>query len=310
MSWLQAPDGRARVTLLEYVRGVVYSLSTTKEGGIKEVHVSRILNAFAKLGKPSLYRVGLKLLALLQEVEPLRGGYWLIAPFRVIEVENRFLFVGAVPSTYGYLGNVTNEGLGRFVTNDVAKQFPQQSIESWMGVATPDPASLIASFRRDHRYTATATINLADLECLKFIKGGPHVGRRFAWVQHAHAVLSSDLIAVCRQKHGGTYRYFSASLRAGKVSAEAPIEQSLPRLMYALSSFVEAPVVARVRKGSSLAEVTIPERLPIEEYRLALLLSKDITRQGNYTTYSLASNLAPALLKCLTDLGCTLETSK
>jgi len=308
VDWLRSPIVGDKTALLEYARGVVYSLSTTVERRVKEIHVSRIRHAFSKVGEPSLYRVGLRLLTLFREIEPLWGGYWLLAPFRVVEVESRFLFVGAVPLAHGHLGSVTNEGLGRFISEDVAVRFPHQSIESWVGIGISDPATLVAAFRKDHRRCATPTIDLPDLEFLKFTKAGSRLDRQFIWALAACPALADDRIAICRQRYGDIYRYFSADLRDGKTYTEAPIEPSfLPRLIYALSSCSGTPVMVHVQHGSSVTEVTVPERLPLEEYRLALLLSKGITRRGNRSTYVLAPHLAAVLLRYITSLGCVLE---
>lgn len=76
-TWLQSPDESDRSALLEYTRGVLYSSAFSRESDTqvsRAIHVSRIHSTFASLGAPSLYRLGLKLLYLFREVEPLFGG--------------------------------------------------------------------------------------------------------------------------------------------------------------------------------------------------------------------------------------------
>lgn len=310
LDWLRAPTEQDRVSLLEFVRGTLYSLSISTEGRFREVHVTRVRSQFAKLGVPNLYRVGLKLLELLREAEPLFGGYWLAAPFRVVEIEGQPVFVGAAPTALGYIGKVANEGLCRVLLPDVAGRFPHQSIDSWVGNPPADPASLVASFLRVHILRAVPTVYPGELEYLSFTPVATGGSRRFVWGSRQSSVLADYQIAVCRQKHAGAYRYFSADIRSGRVTAEAAIEQSIPRLMFALASQVGKPVVVRVRNGSNTAEVTVSERLPVEEYRLALLLSREIVRHGSSSNFYLAPQLAPALIRRLMNLGCVLETYK
>lgn len=310
LAWLQAPGEHDRASLLEFARGTLYSLWASKHGGDKEVHVTRIRSAFAKLGVPALHRVGLKLLALLREAEPIFGGYWLPTPFRVVEIEGWPAFVGAVPLALGYLGNTKNEGLCRLLSADMAAGFPRQSIESWMGIPPTESASLVDSFFREHLGKAVPTEIPVELEYLSIVVGGPGFGRRFAWELRPRPVLAGHQVAICRQTHAGVQRYFSAGLRSGHVVTEAAIDQSIPRLLFALASHAGMPVVAKVRHGHEATEVTVAERLPVEEYRLALLLAMRIVRNGNCSTYYLAPQLAPALVKRLVGLGCLVETCK
>ena len=309
LTWLQEPNEHDKVALLECARGVLYSLSAGDDGRIKEVHVSRIRGAFESLGNASLYRVALKLLSLFREVEALSGGYWLPAPYRVIEMEGRNAFIGATPSVHGLLGEVTCEGLGRFVSEAVAARFPKQTIESWMGLSL-QPTALINTFLKSHQSNVTPTLNLANIEYLKLTADPRQIGRRFFWVKKPNAVLASGQVSICRIKNNGFYRYFSSSLTPGEMNTEAKIEQSLPRLMYAIARFSGPPVVVGVKHLKLLVEVTVPERLPLEEYRVALLLSQSMRREGHRTTYLLAPNSAPTFIDSLVRLGCELETEK
>ncbi len=235
LEWLQAPVEYDRVSLLEFVRGILYSLSASNAKHSREVHVARIRSAFDTLGVPALYRVGLRLLTLLREAEPLSGGYWLPSPFRVVEIEDQCIFIGSVPTALGFLGNIENDGLCRLLTPGVAAQFPRQSIDSWMGIHLTDSTSIVAAFYQEHTLRAIPTTIPAELEYLGFVVGSHRVGRRYAWSSNPVPVHPDHQVAICRQKHTGVYRYFSAELRSGKVVSEATIRQSIPRLMFALA---------------------------------------------------------------------------
>jgi hypothetical protein len=310
-SWLQAPNERDRLALLEYTRGVLYSLSFSREDDIEKgraIHVGRIRSAFCNLGAPTLYRLGLRLLHLLREVEPLFGGYWLLTPFRVVEIESHFVFVGSVPSVSGLLGDMRHDGMARYITQEVASRFPRQNINSWMGLHPTTTAQQISRLVSTHRKLVAPTIHSQDVEFFKAV-GNSVYGRRFVWTQQPHAILSDEKIALCRHKQTGIYRYFSGELRSGVVVGEAPIEQSIARLMFALGNHRGFPVPAAALQHGECTKIRISERLPIEEYRLALLLAADISRLGNATSYTVETSLAPALFKQLSDLGCSLETS-
>jgi hypothetical protein len=79
--------------------------------------------------------------------------------------------------------------------------------------------------------------------------------------------------------------------------------------MFALGKESGFPVPVRTLQHGECTQIEVLERLPIEEYRLALLLAADISRRGNATSYFVATSRAPALLKQLIDLGCSLEIS-
>jgi hypothetical protein len=193
VSWLQSPDERDRLALLEYTRGVLYSLSFSQENNVykgRPIHVGRIRSAFCNLGAPTLYRLGLRLLHLLREVEPLFGGYWLLSPFRVVEIESDHAFVGSVPSVSGRLGEVRHEGMGRYITQEVASQFPRQTTSGWMGLpAASSSAQQVASFISTHNKLAAATIHAQDIEFFQVVGKGAY-GRRFIWAKEPRAILS------------------------------------------------------------------------------------------------------------------------
>lgn len=308
-TWLQSPDQSDRSALLEYTRGVLYSFAFSRENDItrsRAIHVSRIQNAFAGLGAPSLYRLGLRLLHLFREIEPLFGGYWLLTPYRVIDIESHYAFVGAVPSMSGSLGDVRYAGLGRFISKEIASQFPLQGLAGWMGLSDTSIEKQVKDFVFSHHQQAKATLQADDIEYLKILGNDRH-GRRFVWSQQPQAVLALDRIALCRQNHIGGYRYFSGELHNGTLTTEAPVVQPLTQIMFALANFVALPVTAKVREEVARTLFNVPERLPIDGYRLALLLATEISRQGYTTTYSVESSLAPALNRQLSALGCSLE---
>lgn len=309
-SWIQSPDERDRLALLEYTRGVLYSLSFSRENEAKgrAIHVGRVRSAFCNLGAPSLYRLGLKMLHLLGEVEPLFGGYWMLPPFRVIGIGSHSVFVGSVPSVSGRLGDIQFEGMGRYVSPEVACRFPRQNIGSWMGLTSTSSAQQVAKFISTHKKLAAHTINSEDIEFFKLIGNSVH-GRRFVWTQQPHAILPDDQIAICRHKQAGISRYFSGEVRREMVVAEAPIEQSIPRLMFALGDDRGLPVHVTTQQNGEFTHIRVSERLPIEEYRLALLLAANISRFGNATSYLVKTSLAPVLLEKLSDLGCSLGIS-
>jgi hypothetical protein len=310
LEWLQAPEEGDRASLLEFVRGTLYSLSNREEGRFEAVHASRIQRAFKKLGAPSQYKVGLRLLDLLREAEPLFGGYWLPTPFRVVEIEGEFAFVGALPTAFGFLGEVQGHGISRLLTKEVADRFPRQSLESWMGTSNHHSASIVADFTAKHVRSATRTANLPDVECLSLASSRAGRDPQLQWGNKLIPTLPAEQIAVCRQLSRGRARYFSADLIGGRVSTEAPIDMAISRLLFAIARHIGAPVKVEIGPGSDWTRITVYERLPIEEFRLALLLSKEVIRAGRSTTFVIPSKFAPALGTRLATLGCAVEILK
>lgn len=255
-----------------------------------------------------LYRLGLRLVHLLREVEPLFGGHWLLTPFRVIEIEEHHAFIGAIPSVSGRLEDVHHEGLGRFISPLVASRFPTQSLNGWMDLPDMSISSQMSALALAHRQNAAPTIHSDDIEFFKVITAGAH-GRRFAWTSEPNACLPAERIALCRQKRTGVVRFFSAELRNGRVATEANVSQGIARLMFASASRSGFPVPVTVRQQGEMTHIAVPERLPTEEYRLAIMLAVEVRRRGNATSFVVERSKAPILLKHLTSLGCSVEIS-
>lgn len=308
LKWLHTPEEWDRQSLLEFVRGSLCSLSSRDNASFEAVHVSRIQRLFERLGAPGLHRVGLRLLELLREAEPLFGGYWLPTPYRVIEIERELVFIGAIPNAHGFLGEARSEGLCRLLAQDIADRFPRQSLESWMGGTSPDPLTVVAEFKAKHALVAAKTSNLSEVQYLSIAPSRAMGYPRFQWGDRAIAVLPVEQIAICRQSSRGRIRYFSATLRREKLAAEAPIDIAVQRLLFAIARHVGAPVKTLIRPGQRGTEIAVDERLPIEEFRLSLLLSRKIVRTGRSTTFVLPPTLAKAFAARLAILGCAMES--
>lgn len=309
LTWLQNPCDKNRKALLEFSRGTLYSLSDSGDGRGGEVHVNRIHHAFGRLGSANLYRVGFRLLKLLREAESLPGGYWIPTPFRVIEIGDSPIFIGALPTALGYLNEHENEGLCRVLTPEAANEFPLQTLDSWMGMVASDLASIVADFIQRHRAQAKPINHQADSEYLSFTPTLPRSinnSKRFHWGRHPVAAIREE-IAVCRQWQFGFYRYFSADIRSGRIVSEASLDGSLARLLFALAHYSGRAVAVSVCKKTESVEFAISEQLPVEEYRLALLLSRQIHRHGRCSIFQLAHQFAPVLTDRLKDLGCVME---
>jgi hypothetical protein len=308
-SWLLAPSEHDRESLLEYTRGVLQSLSFSQSGQAvqtRPVHTNSIRRAFHDLGVPALYRVGLKLLNLLGEIEPLSGGFWLLAPYRVIPIGSDWAFVGTVTSTSGRLGTVRQVGLARLIPSSVAVEFSTQSIESWMGSSEWTSRELVDLFVSAHQASAKPTISPPEIEFLS-IQPMAKWGRVSTWLRKPTVILPQQRIAICRHVEHGIHRYFSAEVQGGKVRKEAPLVQSLARLIYSIADAGGTPVRATTKRSESAVEISVPERLPAEEYRVAVLLASGVKRFGPSSIYQVDVSVAPTLLKKLRDLGCQLE---
>lgn len=310
VEWLQHPHERDRASLLEFARGTIYSLAKKDDGTFAAVHASRIQRSFKRIGAPGLCRIGLRLLELLREAQPLFGGYWLPTPFRIIEIEHEFVFIGAVPAAHGFLCDFQNEGLSRLLSRESADRFPRQSLEGWMGQTPQSQSDLIATFAAKHTRIAERTSNLSKVEYLSVVPTRARRYRNFEWGDRAIDALPSEQIAICRQTHSGRIRYFSASLSRGRIVSEAPIDMEMARLLFAIASHVGDPVKAVSRAAPRGVEITLNERLPIAEFRLSLLLSRKTNRAGRVSTFTLPPKLAPAFSTRLAALGCALETTK
>lgn len=307
IDWLQAPGEKDRASLIEFARGTLCSLSMQEDGNFAPVHVSRIQRSFKKIGVAGLYKGGLRLIQLLREAEPLHGGYWLPTPYRVVEMEDEFAFIGATPNAHGLLGSTRMEGLGRFLAPDLADLFPRQSLEGWMDVTSQNSPAIVAAFAAAHAHAEVQTSNLLDVTYLNLSPSRATSHSQFQWCDKAVGVLSGGSVAICRQQYRGRLRYFSARLRKGRITTEAPIDIPISRLLFAIARHAGTPVMAIAQSGPHGVEVTIGERLPIEEFRLALLVSREIVRAGRSTTFLLSPKLASIFCARLASLGCALE---
>lgn len=307
IAWLQEPNQRDRVSLLGFTRGTFTGLSIDEAGQFQHVHVSGMRRAFEKLGAPDLYKVGLKLAQLLGEIETTFGGYWAPAPYRVIELGDQSAFIGVASDADPILGEFRNEGLCRLVGGDWRRDVSRQTLDSWMGVPPRNSLTTIAEFKASHSRDELPASDLAGVTYLKLIinRGGSHATS--TWSHKPVAVLPAEGIAICRQQLRGRERYFSARLRSGRIATEAPLSIPMSVLRYAIHSHAGKPITAFVRTSDAGTELTITESLPVAEFRLALLVSREIRRCGRSTTFIVSPSLASTISTKLELLGCSLE---
>lgn len=247
---------------------------------------------------------------LLREAQPLHGGYWIPTPYRTVEIGEEFGFIGAMPTAHDLLGNIRMEGLCRFVTPDVAERFPRQSLENWMGVTYRDASVVVDKFITTHFGTETGTTKLTGVEYLKLAPLGAKGYCQFQWSEEVVNVLPAENIAICKQVYNGRIRYFSASLRKGSIATEAPVYTGVPRLLFAIARHVGTPIRVSAFPSSRGVEVTVSERLPVEEFRLALLTSREAFRAGRSTRFTFSPKLASVFCAQLALLGCSLEAQQ
>lgn len=307
LDWLAAPTQQDRNSLLEFTRGALFSCSLSAQGQFDAVHTSRIRSQFTKIGNPGLYRIGLRLLVLLGEAENLAGGFWLPAPFRTIQIDSERVFVGAIPSTHSQFAEATYEGLARIVPAEVGATYPRQSIDNWMGAPIAGPSQVISDLVAAHAREERPTTNLTEVEYLSLNEANRNPIRPISWVKHPVAALAKEHIAICRQPHHGYKRYFSARICSGSISSEAPIFASIPRLQAAIAYHSGAPLNAFVRRTEGQVQISIHQRAPIEEYRLALLLSRKISRSASSTIFAMSPRLAPPFLDRMAHAGFAIE---
>lgn len=309
--WLRSPSEQDRRSILEYSRGVVYGLSFTSERNevrSRPIHVNRIRSAFSDLGAPAIYRVGLRLLSLLGEAQPLAGGYWLIAPFRVIPLNSMHAFVGCAPSSAISTGATGCSGLARLVDEGFAADYPIQNLEGWMGKRTSSPSEYVEDLVQTYRASAAPAVSSSETEYLHLVSKNANASHAL-WSDKPVAIVPHQRLAICRQSNVGSYRYFVAELSNGRVVAESSLRHSLPRLIWGLASCAATPFRVTSQSVETTTRIRVPVRLPSEEYRLALLLSTSITRQGASTIYEMDAGVSPLFENELKTLGCHWETN-
>jgi hypothetical protein len=172
---------------------------------------------------------------------------------------------------------------------------------------TPDTTdSVLNRFVANHRKLATPTLSPSQVEYLKILDDKSD--SRFGWTQEPNQVIASERIGICREKRGATYRYFSAEIARSQILLEAPIDHRPLRTMFALARNLGRPVSATVRIDGGHFAVHVPEPLPREEYRLAILLADTVLRHGRGTTYVVDRAFADVFLTHLNKLGCRTGT--
>jgi hypothetical protein len=179
-----------------------------------------------------------------------------------------------------------------------------------MGAEHQDPLSIVAALKGAHARTEVTTSLLTGVQYLKLVSDVATGHTRFVWLDRPVVALPAEKIAICRQAYHGHVRYFSARLQKEKIATEAPLETQVSRLLFAVGRHLGRPVTALVRSRARGIEVTVSERLPIAEFRLALLLSREIIRSGRTTTFVLSPKLASTFCAQLELLGCSLETQQ
>jgi hypothetical protein len=309
LAWLQAPTEKNRAALLEFSRGTLYSLSNSSRLNGGEVHTSSFRHAFERLRSANLARVGLRLMKLLRETEPLPGGYWLPTPFRVLQLESDSIFIGAFPTALGHFEQETREGLYRRLAPEAASNLPHEDLDSWMGTTFSSPASQISNLIKCHQ---NAACPISEQNEIEFFYVAPSSSKRtdnarsFLWKARPSSTIYNNIV-LCRQRRFGFSRYFSSDLRFNRAISEAKIEQPPTRLMFAIAHELGSPVPVTITTSQGEIQISISEQLPTEEYRLALLLSHRIEYQGHRRTFHISPNLAITLIERLKTLGCFVE---
>ena len=306
-SWLSSPDGSNWRALLEFSRAAVKSLAFDYQGRAQEIHVLKIRRAFEDLRAPQLCKYGLKLLSLVGEVQELPGGYWVLAPYRLVPLsDSGFVFVGALPieELAARYGDVRYEGLGRLVASygRGLESVPIQSLEAWAGVDHISPASTVDELRRHHTQNGGLAAQSESIEYLKLSPKAPQV----EWVRSPSALKGIGL-AICRDRTPFGHRYFAGTLEGRRLTKESPLPRALTELIPGLAAASSAPLKIQMTTAANDLMVSSKELLPWSLFKVVTLLARSRRRSARATQYTFNPELVRQLKGLMEAIGYNVE---
>ncbi|WP_434982625.1 hypothetical protein [Xanthomonas arboricola] len=306
-SWLSSPDGSNWRALLEFSRAAVKSLAFDYQGRAQEIHVLKIRRAFEDLRAPQLCKYGLKLLNLVGEAQELPGGYWVLAPFRLIPLsDSGSVFVGALPieELAARYGNVRYEGLGRLVASygRGLESVPIQSLEAWAGVDRVSPASMVDELRSHHTHNGGLAAQSDSIEYLKLSPKAPQV----EWVRTPSA-LKGVRLAICRDSTPFGHRYFAGTLEGRRLAKESPLPRALIEFLPGLAAASSAPLQIQMTTTVNDLMVSSKELLPGSLFKVLTLLARSRRRSARAIQYTFNPELVKQLKGLMEAIGYNVE---
>lgn len=293
---------------LEFARGVLCAATFVAADEARETHVAKLHSLFERAGLAASMESALATMQFLREAEALGGGYWAVAPVRVVELSSDWqLLVGPQPTSElrRHFAHVRRAGAGRVTNHADTMALPRQSRAAWRGSDGDNArawtqATITAAIKQ--LAPSVAPDNL-QVFVVRQTGGGRHGP---AWVEAGSATPCAWRgVSLFRARTGATrHRYFLGKHETSKEFLEGPQVFDAARLQCGLAALHGQPLIATVTALSGTSSISLPVAPPRSIRRLLVALCEADPRSfGRVWTCCVPAHV-PVLLEALQELSC------
>ncbi len=296
---------------LEFARGALCAASFVATDAARETHVTRLHNQFERAGLAASMADALGTMQFLREAEPLDGGYWIPAPVRAVELDDKCcLLVGPQPTSelQRHFAGARRAGAGRVIDRAEVTDLPRQPQATWRGSDGNDACTWAQSAVDSAMKQFAPSLIDDGLEVFGTRIGG---GRRRepVWVQPDHgAACEWRGAGLFRARTSATrYRHFLGKYVSGAMFFEGPAIHDATRLQFGLAALQNQPLTITITVVPGAISISLPLSAPRTVRRLLVALCEMDPRSFGRTWMCREPVYLPALLGALQELKCETE---
>lgn len=301
--------------VLEYGRGQFAALAYVSSNRAREIHVLRLRNAFDRAGVGQALRYALNVLALMREVQELKGGYWAPTPPRLVPLAQSAILIAPISTEEleRHFEGVQRAGYARVLLRTPDIDLPRQSLSDWAGFHVVETKAWAGDVVRKAAKEMSPTVEPQNVEFFAVQRISGTFGRRATpcWATDARLAATSDgKTVLCRSRLAENYyRYFLGTLERGRIVAEAATPREVDRLQYGIAALTDRPITVLLDEDEGRCLVRIFAVLPRPERRLLLgLAARSDSRPGK--AYQLQTEEHVQLItNMLQRLSCEIKTA-
>jgi len=301
--------------VLEYGRGQFAALAYVSSNSAREIHVLRLRNAFDRAGVGQSLRYVLNVLALMREVQELKGGYWAPTPPRLVPLAQSAILIAPIPTDElkRHFAGVQAAGYARVILQSADVDLPKQALDDWAGFDVIDTKVWAGNALRKAAKEMSPTIEPQNIEFFGVQRILGPFGRRAApgWVTDTRLVASVDgKTVLCRSRLAENYyRYFWGTLERGRIVAESVAPKEIDRLQYGIAALTDRPITVVFDRDDGRRVVRTFAILPRPERRFLLGLAERCNARAGKAHQFQTEEHMQLIAGALQKLGCEIRSA-
>lgn len=293
---------------LEFARGALCAATFVAADAARETHIAKLHTQFERAGLAPSMEFALGTMQFLREAEPLGGGYWTVAPVRIVELgPDCHLLVGPQPTSelQRHFAGLRRAGAGRVTNRATTAAMPRQSKAAWRGSDGSDARAWMQSAINAAMKQLSPSVVADNLQVFAIRHAGER-RREPAWVATGSSTPCEwQGVGLYRARTGATrYRSFLGKYEVGREFLEGPAVLDVARAQCGLAALQSQPLMINISAISSSTSISLPVAPPRAVRRLLVALCEADPRSfGRVWTCSVPAYL-PVLLETLQELSC------